>query len=406
MSKSLPPELLSEIFTIVCDDHDPMTKAFRIACYRLTAVCLFWRDVANATPSMWHSLLVAPLTTTEHVDLFLQRSDTRPLAIEIQLSPGSVDQAEAESKFQHIVGLTASIMPSVLRWETLSIHTNHYPTVAAILGLIADTEEMAVTALSVWCLNRNLRHHPPLLFKPRLPLLRSLDLFGVSLDWGSSCIMPNLEYIGLDRPHEQAWPSYHQLRSLLLNTPQLKKLRLKAVGLRDQTPHPTALIELRQVNALELEFCAYPPHTSAQMYPLLSTLRFPSVTSLQLDVGTDADIQFVIGRHDMLQNLRAFTFGGWPTSTTLVADLFSKMGDVRELDITRAGGKEVLKALGGHIGLGQGAAPVPHIALPRLEQLAVLQGEFERLAKCLSYRSKQGQKVTAATEIRRSSDIW
>ncbi|EEB96130.1 hypothetical protein MPER_04790 [Moniliophthora perniciosa FA553] len=94
----LPPEVIVQVFTEVCDKNELYKKKLPSA-LALSRVCGRWRDIALATPRLWSSLRI-PVVSWDSDEgdrvasltrLFIERSRTAPLTLELWADIPDVD---------------------------------------------------------------------------------------------------------------------------------------------------------------------------------------------------------------------------------------------------------------------------------------------------------------------------
>jgi hypothetical protein len=258
----LPSEILSHIFASIVQSwlyaHFIGDKSFGPTNYPilLSSVCVRWRQVAIATPSLWSYLDFDieryPSINLRYLNLCYERSASAPLSVRF----GRYDH---ECYLNTIDDQLASFLRAyATRLESLAISYWHSKFVKEILatlfahGAAGPVRKLALhsTASDKWMLADDLLSQIALdqLLQP----LRNLYLEGVAFDW-TPVRCRNLVELQLVELAPNVMPSPSQLVELLNANPAMRRLkvtRFYPISLDPDLP-PIQLSELRY---LELNF--------------------------------------------------------------------------------------------------------------------------------------------------------
>ncbi|KAF9000477.1 hypothetical protein BDQ17DRAFT_675570 [Cyathus striatus] len=120
--RKLPDELLSEIFTDVCEGEGVRVSKISGQIWDLQQVCLRWRNVVQSTPLLWNNFIVEgavevkPSTVELRTRACLEFSRTSPLTIAIE--SGSRIRSRCQPLPPRII---EDIAKHADRWTSLSI---------------------------------------------------------------------------------------------------------------------------------------------------------------------------------------------------------------------------------------------------------------------------------------------
>ena len=117
----MPPEILTAIFTFVCEKH-VFSSRHPLAAIKLSMVYGRWKDIVFSTPSLWASIAIDFDNGTRDVHginqitmLFLERSKAAPLRLSLVLPGGKGDINEGTET------LLRSLTDHCECWEHLSL---------------------------------------------------------------------------------------------------------------------------------------------------------------------------------------------------------------------------------------------------------------------------------------------
>lgn len=143
----LPSEVLSLVF-LNCLPHAP-TFSPKSAPLLLTHVCSSWRALALSTPALWDTLTIpAPeatgflATDIRLVEVFLRRSGTRRLNIDLGIAAGEIPWQRSE---HHQNRLIEALIPHAWRIKTLENVTSAQLLQRFTLSRLPNLEHLLVT---------------------------------------------------------------------------------------------------------------------------------------------------------------------------------------------------------------------------------------------------------------------
>lgn len=118
--RRLPNETIAWIFDFVCDMNELTSKKLEsIPTLAISSVCMRWRKIVRARPSLWSCIRLAihsiPPNKFPILDLYLESSQQSPLTLEIT---GSEDDRELEPRH---LAVCATLIAHVSRWQHLTV---------------------------------------------------------------------------------------------------------------------------------------------------------------------------------------------------------------------------------------------------------------------------------------------
>ncbi|KAF7357526.1 hypothetical protein MSAN_01348900 [Mycena sanguinolenta] len=309
--RTLPVELLSEIFDLAIEDPTHVEDA-----HRISQICSDWRQVAHSTPRLWSRPVRVDLDNEEDVvdgwRAWMARST--PLPVDISLIPGHTSDAS-------ILEIVLEVAP---RWRSLQVEDEDGTVPLWMVRQLSECRLDSLEELSLGIIVYNYANPTPILFT-NVPRLRKLGLFNpdfpteIDLPWTQLTDLtlhsrmldatfevlaqcPNLISASLNVLGWSALPDvgpnipvlFNQLRSLhlffsvelapfdYLSTPALQELHLDSFGTRWTEAHLTAF-QLRAPDITSLEFSDSFSLTSDN---LVAAIRnSPSLMHLKLRVS-------------------------------------------------------------------------------------------------------------------------
>jgi len=134
----LPPELLSQIFTLCIQDPKYPEKPL----HRIVGVSRRWRDVVWNNPSFWTSIKVTQIQCKKSLKKQLERSRKAFLDIWI----GDWDYNEKDDALDKPRALLAAIFLHANRWRSLTIDTDSMST-EFVESILTELNHLSVTSL-------------------------------------------------------------------------------------------------------------------------------------------------------------------------------------------------------------------------------------------------------------------
>ncbi|KAF8207657.1 hypothetical protein K438DRAFT_1813983 [Mycena galopus ATCC 62051] len=253
---TLPTEIVSEIFSHFVPRYPrcpPLIGA--LSPTTLTHICHEWREIAVSTPTLWRAICVSdydlPEGRTHIVDLWLKRSRSCPLSIELDEAP----RVRPTKAF-------LLIEPQRPRWEYLKLHSfiSRLPVIEGSMPLLRHLE-LRLDGSDLSGGMKDIRFR-------QCPLLRSAVLDGdvnwVTLPWAQLTSLALSAYL-------------QQCVSVLKQTHNLIHCKLRFSGFSSH--YPTA-ITFPHLESLEFSGAsAERAHCYLQSFitPALRNLRIPEI---------------------------------------------------------------------------------------------------------------------------------
>ncbi|EIW58221.1 uncharacterized protein TRAVEDRAFT_47389 [Trametes versicolor FP-101664 SS1] len=255
----LPPEILSEIFTLVAVDyyqakrwhHFGSTHAYKWI--TLTHVCRAWREIALDTPRLWSHIVLTQPAVAKQV---LARSKKAPLWLSASLNHSDDQRAETmdvlmkESgrlKELHLTGPAHTVQALSAKWRMSA-------DLLETINISSDFRQFDPASLLP---------APPLssdIFSGQTPKLRHLQIHRIAVDWSNPLFCNTLKTLIIHTVYDNA-PSlgeFSQLLDALEAMPQLERLQLNESipRLPDDTTqlshHVQRTISLQHLRHIEL----------------------------------------------------------------------------------------------------------------------------------------------------------
>ncbi|KAF5389171.1 hypothetical protein D9757_003520 [Collybiopsis confluens] len=304
------------------ENEDDRRLAFQIL---VSHVCKHWRDVAIESPILWTSLHFDLGTSLDMAKIWLQRSKGHPLDIEIdctspddmvievddddededevleltphsdsnlELSSGETmeNDTDTENRPPHLTQAQVSeildiIIPVVDRWKSFVVNATFYDSLYLILERFSKCSAAPLLELLEMYHNEDCEEFesfsPPelstrfVLFGGNAPRLKSVDLWGVHLDWDASLLLlNNLHNLELAYHADDVRPSFETFSAILAGSPDLQTLSLAISG-PSEGDWGTTPIDIPSVKSLSI--CHHEPAYIERLLPLL---HLPSVVEL------------------------------------------------------------------------------------------------------------------------------
>ncbi|KAJ7156680.1 hypothetical protein C8R46DRAFT_1114839 [Mycena filopes] len=250
---TLPTEIICEIFTQLMPVYPacPPLKGV-LSAANLTQICRTWRDIALATPALWravHMPIGANTRFAHKLDMWLNKSRSSPLSLEIEESPRSLQRIFAFSSSQ------------CARWEHLKLRIAYGHLVT--FGSLPLLSHLDVAF-------REARPSQHISF-PAAPLLRSVVLNDRA---ARSLILPWAQLTSLTLLN--LFPD--ECVPVLQQTPNLTHCKLSLVGpMQSSSLWPD--VTLSRLESLTLDLFTKPFRIAGY----LETLIAPALRELQIE---------------------------------------------------------------------------------------------------------------------------
>ncbi|KAH7339454.1 hypothetical protein B0J17DRAFT_655203 [Rhizoctonia solani] len=432
---SLPPEVLSRIFTL-CEYanrtawsiRNDLTRGHPNSFYQTTlpAVCSYWRGVALDTPVLWSRITLSDSPPFNLSALYLSRSGSKaPLDIEIRITDKHWGYSDSWTPKAHqALPFIVTHGGKTSRWRSCWIQTNDLPAHLATLKFLLTSDLSILRYLELdYCgpeyTSRRLEsgvysnfistgslfHDPPI---PRLQIavLRSVP---------NTCLFRNigffqlteLTYLELD--FCSPLPKLIQLNGLLAACPRLAALFLDSIldshfsGEPDQPDEPVELprIRLPMLRSLALKYALRT--TVLWELGILKMIDAPNVQSFQLYLTSNRDF-------DCNPIFDYITRGDGVTGLGPIFPLLTGLGFFAPWDITA----DLRRLLSTFTGLTTLVLPefpeltalmgTPWLA-PKLTLLSLETKEYEVLRDLIMLRHNAGLPVKTV-ELKKQTGVW
>ena len=209
---SLPPEVFTIIFSLLCSSGNPSSNVKRI---RLSRVCHQWREIAINQPLLWNHIDFTTVSSAGVAEI-LARAKSAPLYLEARISKNNVRFSTFQKEVQ---ARLPSLCHLAVRTESADIHSTlrelaSPAPILEYLSLFSTTELYRANA-----------YIPDTLFDgsaPRLSCIR-LDHCGLSWKWPP---LKGLNYLEIVKPAVDSRPNLAVWLDALAEMPELKTLIL------------------------------------------------------------------------------------------------------------------------------------------------------------------------------------
>ncbi|EAU91269.1 hypothetical protein CC1G_06904 [Coprinopsis cinerea okayama7 len=261
----IPPELWSVIFQYAMpEDQVYIRPSVRNGPLLFCQVCSYWRGIAISTSHLWNSLSITRKEGSASLaKLWLQRSGSLPLSIEISVSP----HMEPAQYYRTL----ATLLSFSERWYRLRLNLTEH-LVRSVLSTPMPTLEIlefgsnhAISSL----------HLAPQ-FAPKL---RSVSLLTVPLDPTPL----NLPWNQIVHFSSRCWADMQSHLDVLKRCPDLEKCRIHLLHAQCPSMDSTAPLVLQNLKSMEIV-----AFTGSAMGPFLDRLTLPSLTELSLVVPDES----------------------------------------------------------------------------------------------------------------------
>ena len=251
-------------------------------------VCRLWRNIALETPSLWANISVTNTACLpyERVVAYLERSKSFPLYICIAGGVTRLPSVEADN-FEVLLAL---LVPHLSRWASIQVTVRRYEYMHAFLKAISGPSVPPATRLeelilicysklgSMAIIKVDPDDNDLILFGESAPLLRTLALYAVHINWSQAWVQsaPNLRTLHLSLHEMDLRPT----SAILLGAPKLQTLKINNSGPLDVTVEPF----IHLPNLLELNYRDQDP---LEFTWLLRRLCIPVLKTLTLHFHVD-----------------------------------------------------------------------------------------------------------------------
>lgn len=291
---SLPPELLSLVFSFVICGIPASKESRSITSARLSQVCRHFRDVVTGTPQFWNEIRTTPYAPEMGlVSRSLERSKNHPLDIYLNLYTSCVEIDEAPSYQRNVMcdEVFSAITPHISRWRRLHLNfikSNRFVGSSTFIGSIPNASFPILESLTDNHWNSDRFSDRQMLYSVtwNTPFLRTLDLY--------DCIPQSLVSLATITTFKITLSNSSLLVDMLKSLSKTMSLRdvyidiLNMTDLQEELIPPTLdNIVLGSVTRFTLCY-ALPPAAGDNdgfqpLHAMLSKLFFPNATSVVLN---------------------------------------------------------------------------------------------------------------------------
>lgn len=440
----LPPEILSIIFKcgvsqledLVHSYDDEKTSAalpdvlpFELL---VSHVCRLWRNVALDTPFLWTSItvLASEYPPYERVVAYLERSKSFSLDIRIDYVPREVLQLSSVEADNFEVLLTL-LIPHLARWASIWLGVSCYHYMYTFLKTVSDPSVPPAARLQELHLVHTSKWGAPILSEPKFldhfftlfggsaPLLRTLVLVGVHIDWSQGWLQsaPNLQTLHLALYDFDVCPSWEAFSAILRGAPALQTFKINFSGPYDHPGEPLLL-----PNLLELDLAV---GSEREVILLLRKFCTPVLKTLTLGFGLDFSVDYsdlvtqLVGPAtrairspieqpcSLLRSLETLSIQGLFCSTDCVEELYRELVNLKvfKLPMLIASPWMFVRLLFPR------KAPATVVSLPSLEELFVSGVATHHIVQLVAERRDAGVPLRAVfmeqcSETEFSDVVW
>ncbi|CAA7265694.1 unnamed protein product [Cyclocybe aegerita] len=311
---SIPNELLENIFEvglllpIPMDDNYPhrplFSKSPLLPLYptALSQVCIRWRELVLQMPNLWsHIHLTRSIEAHRRLKSEVRRS-LEWLPTYFIRSAGLPLHVTVDTTRLPATTVLNLILPHSARWQSFTLLVSHIGSLPSILPLLEKTRVPQLRTLSISSdiYRDGIVSYEPLspFFAVATPELSSVHLHGVYILWNAAPLK-NLRTLELH--FTSRWPTFTELRDVLLASPQLRRFVIhdditELLRHVDQ-PLSKPKIELGSLKYLEIE--AYRVRGGhADVASLIGLFTLPRVETLvlrELKTGEWTNVAMIYG---------------------------------------------------------------------------------------------------------------
>lgn len=232
---SLPDDLILHIFRqgTFCSPDNKYAPTMPL---RYSAICKRWRKLAMDASWLWAFLGFSdnpPYTLTK---IFLARSRSAPLIIEINISDRKFDSEVNDywPTTEYLSERLSMLLPHIYRWKAFSCCADNW---APLCGVLSILEPLAAPRLKRIEFNQSFGELPAEI-TPRIPIvllgrgapaLQELVLQGVPINW-HHLTFSNLTELALHRLSQNVMLMVQDFWNMLHQSPNLRTLILSGAG--------------------------------------------------------------------------------------------------------------------------------------------------------------------------------
>lgn len=281
----IPPEILLLVFEEFCRSMAPLEPSTSNEC-RITHICRFWRLLSLNFPTLWAKLNVSIKTPTSILSVYVQRSNSLALDMEVDLRHDPEDRAMRT----HAMELWEIIKSTAYRWRRLNIHIGPHDATS----VAEELRQVATPILEDIRMTCDVPiESPTQMFKGWTPALKSLRLWDVPLQQFVPSLA-NLTRLHLASTSPMKVSVFRELMSQMVKLEELT-LRSRVVEGWPVYPEAEDIITLPSLTTLKLSDRRWP-----LFVPLLSIFA-PILNSLSLYDLVGHDLPDTFMEHCILE---------------------------------------------------------------------------------------------------------
>ncbi|KAJ7438326.1 hypothetical protein B0H11DRAFT_2254766 [Mycena galericulata] len=278
---SLPPEIWELVFCAFFHEMRRGSRQFARARGLLSLVSSSWRILINSIPWMWRTLDVVHDTSRTVISAFVLRSTDRPIDI-VFSHTSSPFHAVRDDEALVLASSARQLAGASDRWSSVSIRSSYVPTIRNLLSVFQFVSAPSLESISFHNTTRytywlgDLSFTSPFVVFPHgCPLLHTLDLCGVAIDWSSLAPLPALQTLSIRDIPECSWPTQNAVLHVIRSSPVLRVLVLRAMGCVGVHEPSTPPVSVDCLAVLDLSFEWSTTQQPSSLRNLLLRLRFP-----------------------------------------------------------------------------------------------------------------------------------
>ncbi|RXW19841.1 hypothetical protein EST38_g6004 [Candolleomyces aberdarensis] len=312
----LPPEILSNIFTIV-------RTVIRVEFWwkptwaQVAHVCRHWRAVALACPALWSDLMFFSRGPT-FTEMMLQRSKNAPLTVKLYGYP-SFDDILCK-----IASQTSRLRDVELRRATSTTPFDLSKILSSFESKAPILEKLVLKGPELYGKTGSDRYHtmPANFLQDGAPSLQHLDITQIAIHWDALPISTTLTHLQLENVVPENRPTRKSFSETLSKLLRLETMKLSAFLPHSGASQPKSLpVILPSLRTLELKDFA------AELRQFFSMTRMPQ------EARVDVELSDVTLESESLESLFSALRASWTLPKDVLADAARNLAQPNILDL-------------------------------------------------------------------------